>query len=282
MKYMLLVIAWSTVVSTTLEAAPKHKMTGSHYVNMGSSFAAGSGITPNKPDSVKRCKQSSDNYASILAKKLDLTLDDRSCAGAKSIHLLEAWGELAPQINAIKPDTKVVTITVGGNDLNYVRNLYALSCSEEEGLVIGGKHIPCFPEVSAEKSAYIQLEKNLRETIRKISVKAPQASVIFIQYVTLVPARLCAATSLTEQEARRMRRIAERLSSITADVAKDSGAMLLNSDALSIERTPCDQEPWSIGSTVTPNNSNGMPWHPNKQANHAIAEKLREMLALQN
>lgn len=51
---------------------------------------------------------------------MGLNLVDVSCGGATTAHILGAWSELAPQIDAVTSDTKLVTVTIGGNDLNYV------------------------------------------------------------------------------------------------------------------------------------------------------------------
>ena len=39
-------------------------------------------------------------------------------------HVLAPWNELPAQIDAVTPDTRLVTITIGGNDLNYIGNLF--------------------------------------------------------------------------------------------------------------------------------------------------------------
>jgi lysophospholipase L1-like esterase len=266
------------VAGTGVQAGSGSPDDGPNYVNMGSSFAAGSGIPPAKSQSVERCLQSAASYASLLAENLKLTLDDRGCAGARSAHLLEPWTELPPQIDAVTPDTKLVTITVGGNDLNYVSNLMAAGCAEDEGLTFGDRSVPCFEESPPPEDAYIQLEKNLREIARQISTRAPSARIVFIQYVSLIPNRLCEATPLTADEAHRLGTVAERLAAITAATAEASGAMLLPLDTLSIEHTACGEDPWSIGAFTTSENSQGMSWHPNRRANQVIAEQLQGLL----
>jgi hypothetical protein len=60
------------------------------YVAMGSSFAAGPGVTAPADTPANRCARSADNYAHQLARKLNLQLVDVSCSGAKTDNLLGA------------------------------------------------------------------------------------------------------------------------------------------------------------------------------------------------
>lgn len=266
------------VVCASAHAGAAGLKAGSHYVNLGSSFAAGSGIGPASPGGAARCGQSARNYASLLADQLHLSLDDVSCGGARTEHILKPWNEIPPQINAVSDITRLVTVTVGGNDVSYVTNLFANSCPRDGEFTLNGRVMPCFQKKAIAEEDFTQLEASLRQIAREISARAPQAQVIFVQYVTLVPDRLCAAVPLSQDEADRIRLIGERLAKVTATVAEESGAMVLPADQLSIGNTVCDAEPWSIGASLTPDNAEGMPWHPNARGHEVIADQLREML----
>lgn len=98
------------------------------FASLGSSFAAGAGIGPLQAGTPERCSRTTNNYATLLAARLDLNLVDASCGGATSEHVLRGWSELPPQIDALDRETRLVTITVGGNDLGYVGWLFASSC----------------------------------------------------------------------------------------------------------------------------------------------------------
>lgn len=252
---------------------------GAHYVNMGSSFAAGAGTGPAPEGSPARCYQSTVSYARLLAARLDLTLTDVSCGGATSTHLLNAWNELPPQIDAITPDTRLVTITIGGNDVAYAGNLTQASCDPDETIRAGAFAVPCpaapFP-VAAD--AFEILERNLGEITRQIKTRAPQARVIFIQYVTLVPQTQCANSRFTEAEAASLRATGARLAEVTARAAEANGAEVLRIDEASRNHTPCDAEPWSTG---LPRDYAGTqaPWHPNTRGMEVIADQLQALLA---
>lgn len=281
MTNILIAVVWLFIAATGAQAdnADQRMKESANYINMGSSYAAGLAITPAKSLSIPRCGQSEANYASLLANKLNLKLDDRSCEGAYSIHLLKSWNELPPQIDAVTSDTKLVTITVGGNDLSYVEDLLAIVCSESEIAHFEGRKSPCFQETLVSEDVYMQLKNNLIEITQQIFKRAPKAQVIYIQYVTLIPNELCKTTPLAKVEAGRMRLLAKRLATITAAAAEETNAMLLHTDTLSAKHTSCDAEPWSTGYFAS-NHTEGAPWHPNRLAHEIIAQELQKMLEL--
>ena len=76
---------------------------GSKYVAMGSSFAAGPGITTPDEGTPARCTRSKDNYARQLARRRGLKLTDVSCSGATTAHMAASQqtknGTNPPQLN---------------------------------------------------------------------------------------------------------------------------------------------------------------------------------------
>ncbi|MGE0740387.1 MAG: SGNH/GDSL hydrolase family protein [Hyphomonadaceae bacterium] len=244
---------------------------------MGSSFAAGAGTGPAPAGSTLRCHQSMAGYARLLAARLQLSLDDVSCAGAVSAHLLSPWNELPAQIDAVTADTRLVTITVGGNDIAYAGNLTAASCEQGETIRVAGMALPCPSSFAVPEAAYVTLEHNLREAGRQIVQRAPRARIIFIQYVTLVPETQCAQSRFSDDEAAALRVAAERLAEITTRAARASGADVLDMNEISRGHTPCDTDPWSTG---LPRDYEGSlaPWHPNARGTAVIAEQLAALL----
>lgn len=252
--------------------------TGAHYVNMGSSFAAGAGTGPAPAGSPQRCYRSSANYAHLLAARLNLALDDVSCGGATSTHLIGPWNELPAQIGAVTSATRLVTITIGGNDLAFAGNLTAASCEQGESIRVAGMVLPCPSPFPVSDDAYMTLERNLREIARQIAVRAPQARTVFIQYVTLVPRTQCPQSRFTEAEAAELRLVAARLADITDRAAEGGSASVLRIDEVSRDHTPCDPDPWSVGLPRDYDGSLGAPWHPNRRGMEVIAERLEQML----
>jgi hypothetical protein len=117
------------------------------------------------------------------------------------------------------------------------------------------------------------------EIAKQIAIRAPEATTVFVQYLTLVPEALCDKIGLTEEKAARSRLIAKRLSEITTAAAEENGAEVLRVDTLSKDHTACDADPWSMASPQQDDILNGTAWHPNRRGHEAIAEVLRSMLS---
>jgi lysophospholipase L1-like esterase len=246
-------------------------------VALGSSFAAGPGIGPIKPDTPERCSRSPLNYATQAASTMHMELVDVSCGGATTAHILGPWSELPAQIDAVKPGAGVVTITIGGNDLGYVRNLFSATCKTGEGWTYQGRQVPCPPPAPPKAEDFTRLDQNLRALVTGIRQRAPKARIIFVQYVRLVPDVPCPALGLSPEGAMLARSIGEQLARATARVAQETGAEVLPMDRLSRGHTPCDAEPWSVGSKPLGEGAN-TPWHPNRAGMTAIADALVTML----
>lgn len=251
---------------------------GDRYVAMGSSFAAGAGIGPLKENTPQRCGRTTNNYATLLAARLGLALDDQSCGGATTAHVLGPWKELAPQVDALTPDTRLVTLTIGGNDLNYVGNLYMSACAPGKPMKVQGHSLPCTGPVLPGEADYARVEQGLRQIAQEVRQRAPRARLVFVQYVTLVPESPCPVADLPAERAAPMRELGRRLAEITARVAAENKALVLPADSLSQGHSPCDVEPWANGLPADRASTQGAPWHPNAAGHAAIAEALAALL----
>lgn len=249
------------------QAAPK-------YVAMGSSFAAGPGITPYVADAPQRCGRSTRNYAHQLAERRGLNLVDVSCSGATTAAILEPWNELPAQIDAVDGDTTLVTVTIGGNDVFYIGNLMSASCQE----LAGQGKIPsdkCRPPQAATKADYARLEDGLRRIAAGVKQRAPKATLVFLDYPAVLPAKgTCAAIPLPEEAAAAARTATARVEALTAKVAQEAGAKLIKVSALSQGHDACAGEPWMTGFPT----ASGAPYHPNLAGMTAQAAALEGAL----
>src|SRR5438309_8894878 len=102
--------------------------TGAHaagtdnYVALGDSYAAGPFIPVQQP--LYGCLKSDHNYAHLAAPSIGMTLRDATCSGADTGDMTSAqgvWpdGPNPPQFDSLDIDTKVVSITIGGNDIGF-------------------------------------------------------------------------------------------------------------------------------------------------------------------
>lgn len=229
----------------------------------------------------RRCGQAADNYPRQLARKLGLGLTDMTCSGATTAHLLGPWRELPAQLDALRADTALVTVTVGGNDVGYIGGLFAASCKVMPGAGVCGRASAPPPPEEADWQA---LAGRLDEIAREVRRRAPAARLVFVDYLTVLPEEGgCASAPMGAAEADAARAVAARLAAETAAAttrAQDMGmrADLLSAAALSAGHDACGARPWMTG-FVAPAGARGfVPYHPRLAGMTAVADALAAML----
>jgi lysophospholipase L1-like esterase len=257
----------------------KPLVAGDRYVAMGSSFAAGPGVTFSADQPANRCARSNDNYARQLARSLSLSLVDVSCSGATTAHVLGPWKELPAQIDALSAETRLVTVTIGGNDVSLVRNLIAFGCQLPIVPSAAPKDPRC-PTINIPTDADWQaMEAGLDAIALAVKQRAPNARLAFVQYVPLLPeSKGCAAIPFSLKDMDAARQIADRLATVTLTAAKRSGSLVINARADGRLHDPCSNEPWATGFPKQ-NDAEFVPFHPNLAGMSAIANTLHQELS---
>ena len=191
----------------------------SRYVAMGSSFAAGPGVTSPAENPTNRCSRSADNYARQRARKRNLFLVDVSCAGATTAHILGPWGELPPQLNAVDADTRLVTITIGGNDVSYMGWLVSASC-QQVGPLPGAPSTGCPVRSAVSEETWSGLELRMRRIAGEVRRRAPDARIVFVAYLSVLPATgTCPNAPMTLDGGNLSSGVYRRLAAFTAHAA---------------------------------------------------------------
>ena len=249
---------------------------GSEYVALGSSFAAGLGLGPRAPGSPLVCQRSVNGYPQQLARIMRLSLTDMTCSGATVRHVLRGGQVfLGPQIDAIGPDTRLVTITAGGNDVGYVGDLTAMAFRRRGGVVgfllgrfwKGAKPI--------EERPFDRLYRDLVSTLSEIRRRAPNARVVVVTYPEILPQDGdCQSIGIDAPGAAAMRPVGVRLAEVTREAAKQAGATVVDMAALSAGHDACSAVPWVNGSAP----EHGAPFHPTLSGAQATAEQIARVL----
>jgi lysophospholipase L1-like esterase len=257
----------------------------SEYVALGSSFAAGPGVTTRAFNSPNLCIRSNDNYAHILARMRGLNLTDVTCSGATTKEVLVGGQYFQPaQMNAVNNNTKLVTVTIGGNDVFYLGSLLAWSCANDPSAMpvfwrLGGA---CKANSSAQvEQAFSHLEQNRKEIAAEVHRRALQARLVFVDYTTVLPdSGACKQIPLTEAQMQTGREVAKRLSAITQKVAQETHSDFVLASRLTHGHDVCSAEPWvfSFQFTSNPLVYGPLAYHPKEQAMQAIARALDKLL----
>ena len=245
------------------------------YVALGSSFAAGAGLGALQQGSPWLCARSVDGYPQQLARLRRLTIVDMSCGGAVTRHLLDG-GQFfqGAQIRAVDRSTRLVTITVGGNDIGYVGDLSLLAGRHSDTL--WGWLVRTFwsgPK-SIDTRNWAKLERELGDTIRAIHQRSPAARVVVATYPTILPpSGTCDRVALTTAEANLMRAVGDRLAATTRSAAAKAGATVLDMHRLGVSHNACSATPWTNGY------SGIAPFHPTLLGARATADAIADKLS---
>jgi lysophospholipase L1-like esterase len=111
-------------LSSTLLATPAHAGT-INYVALGDSYTSDPLISPNQQGSPLGCFRADRDYPAQVAAALHpATFKDVSCGGASTKHMTEPQNlsfsaPNPPQFDGLTPETNLVTLTIGGNDIGF-------------------------------------------------------------------------------------------------------------------------------------------------------------------
>ncbi|MGV0838440.1 SGNH/GDSL hydrolase family protein [Mycolicibacterium thermoresistibile] len=243
------------------------------YVALGSSMAAGPGIRPAAAGAPWRAGRSARNYPRLVAERLGFGLVDVTYSGATTAHVLtDRQHGVAPQLEALDGSERLVTITIGGNDVGYVPMLMAagLPTAVQRVPLLGGR-IRELLDRSARDRALVEVGEALLRVGRSVRRRAPHAEVLFVDYLTLLPPAGVDAAPLSDADAAFGRRIAATLERLTGVAAAETGSGWIRAADASRDHHAWSAEPW----TTRP----GLPWpgrpaplHPNAAGMRAVAD----------
>ncbi|WAC57793.1 SGNH/GDSL hydrolase family protein [Gordonia sp. SL306] len=249
------------------------------YVALGSSYAAGPGATRLVD---RRCLRTADNYPHQVAAARGLSLTDVTCSGATTANILRTpqspYADV-PQITAVTPDTDLVTVTIGGNDLSYISRVAAQGCANtvanlaRDSVISGcraGARVR--PEPSAD--AYTAVEHAIVEIVSQVRSHAPHAKVVIVDYPPLIDphAPQCSRIPLTADEAAETVRVHDGLVAATARAARISGAALVTASKTGAAHTACSSQPWLSGFEPP------APYHPTELGKSGVAQLVLRVL----
>lgn len=158
------------------------------YVAMGDSYSAASGNVPPDPSS-PLCLRSTVNYPHVIAGKIGAQLTDVTCGAAETSHYFTSqYPGVAPQLDALKSNTQLVTMTIGGNDSNVFIDTI-VECGSA-GLLAAGQGSPCKNEYGSSFQHTINdtTYPSLVKALKAVRAKAPHAKIAILGYPEIVPA----------------------------------------------------------------------------------------------
>jgi lysophospholipase L1-like esterase len=254
------------------------------YVALGDSFTA----APFVPitDYADGCLRSSGNYPALLAEELDARLRDVSCSGAETADMTasqasrgraEWYGKIPPQFDALRADTDLVTVGIGGNDEALFQTLV-----QECTAVADQPGSPCEEVLRSSygDSADVLAEVGRRVTkvLTAIKRKAPDAVVVLVGYPRLVDAdTACRAIPLASGDLPLVAELEQELNRTMAAAARRGGAEYVDMYAASEGHEICSDDPW-VNGRVT-DQQRALSYHPFAEGQQAVADEILALLS---
>jgi lysophospholipase L1-like esterase len=162
------------------------------YVALGDSYTAAP-LVPNQVGSPIGCWRSDHNYPSLVARALGVaTFVDVSCSAAVTADMTApqdvALGANPPQFDALRPDTRLVSVGIGGNDVGLVEA--AVTCARLGATAPTGTACRShFDDGGTDRLAarIAATAPKIAALLQGIHARSPRARVVLVGYPDVLP-----------------------------------------------------------------------------------------------
>lgn len=252
---------------------------------LGSSFAAGPLI---KPVADAAAMRSTRNYPHLLAEKLRADLVDLTVSGATTANILDtpqttiSGRVFAPQIDGLPGDADLVTITAGGNDLQFIGSMLFAAWSQHEpggamATMLGEGFAGGIPTVTA--TDIDSTARGLSAIVQAVRARAHHPRVVLVDYLTVVTEQTPTGQGevFTDAELRTFLHTQAALGQAYRIAADRSGAELLTASTISSTHGLGSVEPWVFDFQPVMAKTAGS-FHPKEAGMRAVADALGRMV----
>ena len=272
--------AAAAVLGITLAAAPAaadevETASYTHYVAIGDSFTAGPLVTARMP--LLGCMQSSVNYPKRLAEELGIEeITDVSCSGAVMSHLYEnQFSDTDPQLDALRPDTDLVTVGIAGNDFGFADVLF--ECASQSLRNPWGS--PCAAHYGTELDERIEgLRGDVSQVYADIAERSPNATVVSVGYLQILPESggCWPSTPIARGDVPFLDQAQTTLNEMLAEESTAHGAIFVDTMERGHDVCQGSDTRWVEG--LIP--QDGAPVHPNNLGMAATTDFIRDALGV--
>jgi lysophospholipase L1-like esterase len=260
---------------------------GDRYVALGDSYTSGP-LIPNQHGDPIDCGRSDHNYPSLTAPALSVgTFTDVSCGSAETKDMtapqtgLPAGGTNPPQFNALRPDTTLVTVGIGGNDAGLVgvaEECAQLGATHPTGTACRDHYAPGGKDTVAAKID--SAKPKVAAVLQGIHQRSPQARVAIVGYPDVAPksGNCYPMVPLSSDDMRYIDELIIRINAMIAGQAAANDAEYVDTYADSIGHDVCKLPPdrWFEGLAPT---EPAYPLHPNAKGEATMARSVIKVLS---
>jgi hypothetical protein len=273
------VLACVAAVAGVLPAGPASAQAAGRYVAVGDSYTAGP-LIPNQSLSPLGCLRSDQDYPAEIQRALGFaSFADVSCSGADTGDMTAPQGVTPgpnpPQFDALTPDTTVVTVGIGGNDIGFssiiescvTLNPFATPCRDRY-VVNGVDELAGRIQATAPKVAGV---------IQGVHQRAPGATVFVVGYPAILPDTgfgCWPSLPIGWNDVAYLRATEKGLNAMLAAQAAANGAVYVDTYGPSIGRDACRSSGIRWVEPLVPANP-AAPVHPNARGMDGMAAVVR-------
>lgn len=248
------------------------------YVALGDSYSA----APGNPTTAQAngCVRSDHDYPHLLAAQLGIrTLHDVTCSGARTQDLTgrqatyDSGTSVAPQFDALSSDTDLVTISIGGNDMNLIGLLGQCAALAQNGATGS----PCKDRYAADVEEYSpRVRQHLVAAVREVGRRAPKATVVVVGYPQPFPTdETCTQLPLASGDYAFAAQLIDQVNDYLREAAEKAGATYVDVSDASEGHDICSESPWIDGASPAPD---AQPLHPFPREQTAVAGLIADAL----
>lgn len=262
--------------------------------SLGSSFAAGPGVPPQiEPRAAMRSGQ---NYPHLLAQQLNAEITDLTVSGATLLNItvdpqsvLFSKKSFPVQISNLPEDADIITITAGGNDINYIgAMLYDAWVATLPGAILntiiqGVRALTSAvssqpPAQTSDPFSPSEMAERLGGVLDEIHKRAPRARIFVVEYLAVLgpDTRPGQDIPFSQEKLEHHRGVASALQQAYAVAAESRGNWCerVPIHELSLGHALGSKEPWVGGFDLASVVRRGPIFHPNLDGMKAVASLL--------
>jgi lysophospholipase L1-like esterase len=256
-------------------------------VALGDSYTAGDMLPLDLTAQPLGCLRSTRSYPVLVARALRATRDliDMACTGAgwKAMTTTEhtSTKDNPPQLAALTPGTRLVLLTLGGDDLGFMNTLKL--CMKLSWTKPWGR--PCQQHLTAggtdQLAALITAEgPRITTALTQIHAQAPNAKVVLVGYPDMFPQRgsCWPVVPITAGDIAYLRGIELELNATLRASARATGATFIDAYTPSVGRDFCADGDTRYVEGLVPGSLTA-PFHLNARGHSAVASLILAALA---
>lgn len=174
---------------------------------------------------------------------------DVSCSGATSYGIAD--GEPGPlgdarsaQLDAVTPDTDLVTLTVGANNDGLAQAVF-FECN-----ITGGgceQKVESKPQLGDMSDFYERVQSSVSDVLRQVRATAPKATILVVSYIRVGSAWCPAWGTYNAQDAAYIDGVQAGLNTALKNAAAATGSKFVDAAAASAGHGVCSDAPWITG-----------------------------------